>query len=452
MNRSLLSLVIIILFVSPISSAIKISNTGEESEKFLSEKITLNNSIFEIINQVNESLLKNYLKGLIEIGPRYTGSDNCKKAADYISDEFTKMDLDVKIEPWKYIRYKSENVVATLNGSDPNSDAVIVICAHYDTITYRGYKNFSVGANDDGSGIALMLAIANICSKYQFNHTIKFLAVSGEEIGCYGSYDYAKKAYQRNENIITAIAVDTIGYASTSLNGRYVQMLMPKRSDWLFNTAVNISNKYNDYFHISPVYGPHCCADDESFMKYGYDNCYIGNFAEYPYVHTPDDSFDKINFSYLVNATKFVFSLITYLADKPIYLQVRIIRPDEGSFYIFDKKLFNLPGFNTWRLHIRGLTFIIGSATVEINITSNEEILNVVYSIDNNLIPFNNKEPPYEMKIQGFYWRLTGRRTLGVYVTTVTGKTAYDEMDIFIVLPNLNLWKIFPQRERWFNN
>ena len=67
-------------------------------------------------------------------------------------------------------------------GKNISSEAIYVVSAHYDC------SEGSMGANDDGSGVAGMLAIADILSKYSFNHTIQFIAFSGEEVGTLGSF------------------------------------------------------------------------------------------------------------------------------------------------------------------------------------------------------------------------------------------------------------------------
>ena len=278
------------------------------------------------LSQINQSLIQYYLKGLVDIGPRYTGTDNCKKAADYIFNEFNKIGLDVKIEPWRYVRYKCQNVVATLNGSDVDSDAVIVLCAHYDTITYRKYSDYSVGANDDGSGIAAMLSIAKILSQYSLKHTIRFVADSGEEVGTYGTYDYVKNAYKNNENIITSIIIDTIGYAESESDGKYINMYTPYRTNWLIPISAEISEKYNDYLHIQTKPLPHVSCDTQPFLDFGYDTCHFGESGYSPYIHTPKDTMDNINFSYLVNASKFLLALTAELGNKTIDLQIRITR------------------------------------------------------------------------------------------------------------------------------
>jgi putative aminopeptidase FrvX len=446
MKIKIIGMLICALFILPTASAI--TNENEEKDRILTNfKI----DIIDMINQVNQSLIHYYIKGLVDIGSRYTGTDNCKKAAQYIFDEFKKIGLDVKIKPWGYVRYQCQNVVATLNGSDPDSDAVIVLCAHYDTITYKTYLKESVGANDDGSGIAALLAIANILSQYPPKHTIRFVADSGEEVGGYGTYDYTKNAYNRTENIIVSLIIDTIGYSDSVVDGKYINMFTPDRTKWLIPICENISETYRKYVPIQPKPLPHAPCDTQSFLDFGYDTCHIGQSSFPPvYIHSPKDTIDNINFSYLTNATKFVLAVTAELGNRPIDLQVRITRPHENSLYVLNHKLITKPGtFNIWRLGRRGLTYIFITATVEINITTNEEILFVAYSIDGDLIPFSNQTPPYEFKIKGFYKSILGKRTLGVHVVTRNGTTAYDEMDLFIAKLNWNLWKLWPQKERW---
>ena len=155
--------------------------------------------IIEMINQVDESLVFYYLDNLLRFAPRYTGTIECTLAGQYIYEEFEEMGLDVEFHEWKCGGYHSRDIVATLNGNDPTSDAVFIINAHYDTIPT------SPGANDDGSGVAAVLAAAKVMSQYSFNHTIRFIAHSGEEVGTYGSFTYAREAYYKGDNIVAVL-------------------------------------------------------------------------------------------------------------------------------------------------------------------------------------------------------------------------------------------------------
>jgi aminopeptidase YwaD len=149
--------------------------------------------IIEMIQQINESMLFSFHHGLMQFGPRYTGTASCNLASQYIYDSFQAMGLSVEFNNWKMKGFTSRNVVATLEGIDPNSTAQYILCGHYDTV------KAGPGADDDGSGAAAVLAIASVLSHYQFNNTIKFITFSGEEVGTYGSFSYARDASHRGD-------------------------------------------------------------------------------------------------------------------------------------------------------------------------------------------------------------------------------------------------------------
>jgi hypothetical protein len=386
--------------------------------------------VVDLINQVDELTAYDYLEPLLSLGPRPTGSKNCKDAAEYIYGEFQKLGLDTYIDQWRYPRYKCRNVIATLNGSDPSSDAIFLLCAHMDS------SENSPGANDDGSGIAALLTIANICSKYTFNHTIRFVATSGEEVGLYGSNDYAKKIYAKNENVVAVLNMDTFGN-TTDKGGDVVYLLKPDRSDWISTLIKEIAQTYYEHINLQVLPIGNRANDHQSFLSYGYDALQFVQLARgnYP-LHTPKDSIEKVNFTYLVKVIKLILATTTILADKPIELQVIFITPREGQHY-----LFNIPILKQFRINFggkntRGLTYIHGRTTARIKITTNEEINSISYTIDGHA-SFSGfiQESPYNwtIKISAKKLPSIGRHTLGVYVSTTNGKIAYDEMDIFVL-------------------
>ncbi len=111
-----------------------------------------------------------------------------------------------------------KNVVATLKGSNPEDDRILIISAHLDSRASNGNdgKSFAPGANDDGSGIAAILELVRIMSEHQFSATIKFMAVSGEEHGLYGSGHMAKLAKEEDWNIVAMLNNDMIGNSGSS--------------------------------------------------------------------------------------------------------------------------------------------------------------------------------------------------------------------------------------------
>lgn len=386
----------------------------------------LESNVIDLIEQVNESLVKYYHNKLMQFAPRYTGTLNCALAGQMIFDEFEKMGLQVEFHEWRYAGYHSNNVIATLPGSDSDSDAIFLMSAHYDTV------KVSPGADDDGSGVAAVLATAKILSQYSFNHTIQFIAFSGEEVGTYGSYFYAKKCYYQGDNIIAVINPDMVGYANSYDGGRIIRFFYPERSKWIADFASDISDKYIDTVDMIVEPLPNYIgADHQAFVYYGYDGVWISHRDGYPWGHSEEDSADKINWSYLVKATKFLLATMVELAIKPIHIQVIIKTPLEGYFYLFNKPLFELTFGRLWYLGLRGVTVIHGRAIASAEVKSNEDIERVIFCLDGDFMYWDS-EPPYEWKIQGRFSGLVGKHVLKVYAYTKSGKIATDEMDIFI--------------------
>jgi len=419
---------IIFVLIIPINSTAKLHLNNYESNE-VSLEYTPDIVVEELINMVYKDLLKKYLTELVEFGPRFTGTENCHKAAQFIFNEFEKLGLETYIDLWEYPDYKCQNVVATHKGTDLNSDAIFIICAHYDT------TEDSPDANDDGSGVASILSIANLCSQYLFNYTIRFIAFSGEEVGTCGSHSYAKKAYERGDNIIAVLNLETFGY--TSSGGKELFILKTDRTNWISEFSRDISEKYYDLFNLNIITNGNRPCDHQAFLEYGYDAVqYVQlNRNNYP-LHSPGDSLDKINFSYLTNVTKLILAITVELVLKPIELQIRITTPYEGYFYIMDNHLIQLPGYNIGYSGLRGMTYMIGKGKIRVDITTNLEIESVFFCVD-GVSEFLGecKEPPYEWKIQKTVWSrfpLKGKHTIGAYVWTKDGKVAYDEMDIFL--------------------
>jgi hypothetical protein len=114
------------------------------------------------------------------------------------------------------------NLVATLRGTQPESaDRVYVVSGHYDS-RCTDVLNFTCdapGADDDASGVATSLELARVMAKRQFDATIVFMAVAGEEQGLYGSTFFAQQAKAQGMDIEGMFTNDIVG-SSTSDKGR----------------------------------------------------------------------------------------------------------------------------------------------------------------------------------------------------------------------------------------
>ncbi len=168
-------------------------------------------NIIELLQQLNEPLILGYLENLTSFGPRVTGTEGCDQAAHYLYETFQDMGLAVRYHNYTDNTVSGSNIEATLYGSD--STNIFIICGHYDTVPA------GPGADDDGSGVAAVLAAAEIMRNYEFGHTVRFVAFSGEEQGLIGSRHYAEDAYNNNESIVAVLNADMIGFAPSGSDG-----------------------------------------------------------------------------------------------------------------------------------------------------------------------------------------------------------------------------------------
>ncbi len=114
------------------------------------------------------------------------------------------------------------NVVATLKGTQVEaSDRLYVVSGHYDSRASEILDATSVapGADDDASGTAAVMEMACVMARYQFDATLVFVAVAGEEQGLFGATHWAEQAKQKNLNVAGMFTNDIIG-SSHAEDGR----------------------------------------------------------------------------------------------------------------------------------------------------------------------------------------------------------------------------------------
>jgi hypothetical protein len=191
----------------------------------------------EMLSQVSQAQLYNYVGGLSGEWPisiegsnytlytRYTwASTPITKATRYTHDFFQSLGLMTDYDYYSISGYERRNVMVQQTGiSQPNR--IFLLTAHLDSYSNAPYSS-APGADDNASGSAAVMHIANILRNYQFDCTIRYVLFTGEEQGMYGSYAYAEDMYNQGQNIagvlnLDMIAFNTIGsYPSIELHTR----------------------------------------------------------------------------------------------------------------------------------------------------------------------------------------------------------------------------------------
>lgn len=151
---------------------------------------------------------------------RETGTDGIAQAAEYLKQRLE--DLGVKPYQGAYLdafeagKVTGYNVLGVLPGSDDKLKyEIVVIGAHYDHIgIIKPVANDSIanGANDNATGVATVLAIAETLKKIDFTRrTVVIAFFSAEEKGLLGSKHLAAKMKTENKNVVAMINYEMTG-------------------------------------------------------------------------------------------------------------------------------------------------------------------------------------------------------------------------------------------------
>ncbi|HET6980337.1 MAG TPA: M28 family metallopeptidase [Pyrinomonadaceae bacterium] len=192
-----------------------------------------NRTIANIVREIDARNIEATIRKLVSFGTRNTLSeqDDPKRgigaARDWLYAEFLKAAEAsggrMTVEKQSFEQAKAArvpqptiltNVVATLKGTQPQSaDRIYVVSGHYDSMcnSPTDAKCDAPGANDDASGTAAVLEMARVMAKYEFDATIVFMAVPGEEQGLLGSTHFAEQAKQKNWNVDAMFTNDIVG-------------------------------------------------------------------------------------------------------------------------------------------------------------------------------------------------------------------------------------------------
>ena len=289
------------------------STLGSPSSHYITTRqtsvvIRISPDLPQMFVQVKETRLRSYVQIIQKFGPHPTGSQAIDALGGYLFSEFTAMNISVKYDPWNEKQKSGKNIVATLPGIHSASTTVL-ICAHYDSLA------ISPGAEDDGSGVAAVLMIADIMRHYSFNTTVKFVLFSGEEQGLLGSRSYAKNASATNDNIISVLALDKIGYAVTSEEGNSLRHHANPASAWMVNISRSVACRYPNEIGLYVLRLPEDPESDHfSFVEQGYAGSDFVRNATNPFYHTSEDIADHMNFSYLTKVCKLALGTIASMA------------------------------------------------------------------------------------------------------------------------------------------
>ncbi len=290
---------------------------------------------------LRNQLLKDVTKLAGEIGDRNVSTEyeNLCKAADFIEESLVEADYKVLRQVYETSLYSLKgrecyNLEVEITGSE-KSDEIVVIGAHYDSV------EGTPGANDNASGVAAILALAREFAGKKTVRTLRFVAFTNEEPPYFlsddmGSFVYAVRCRERNENIVAMLSLETIGYYTDDkgsqsyplglmgfvypTTGNFISFVGNIKSRTLLRDVVGLFRQYAK-FPSEAAFLPEYIAgvawsDQWSFWRNGYQGVMVTDTApfRYPYYHTHEDTPEKIDYdrlAYLVSILEKVVARLT---------------------------------------------------------------------------------------------------------------------------------------------
>jgi hypothetical protein len=206
------------------------------SQAFGQQVVIRNPEIQQLVQQVNADSLKKYTEKLASFHSRHTLNTDAKNgmiaAQNYVKTKFTEFatkskgrmtaNIEEFVVPGDGRRIVADakvgNVIARLPGTNPNDPRIIVVSGHLDSRNkdVMDAAGAAPGANDDGSGVALVIELARILSGTEFPATLLFVAFTGEEQGLKGATYLADKAKAESWKIEAVLNNDIVGNSSSS--------------------------------------------------------------------------------------------------------------------------------------------------------------------------------------------------------------------------------------------
>lgn len=213
-----------------------------------------------------------------------------------------ELHLDAEMLPTR----DAHNIVAWLPGTDPKCDTYYTFIAHYDHLGYMGAESMFPGANDNGSGSAMLVTLAKYFSKHRPRHGVQFILLDAEEENLLGAFFYCENPRKPLDKIEYLIDLDMVADDGDHLS---VQITPGGEAGLERFRAINADGKYPPFdFVMEPMNDD---SDHFAFGEKGVPGIYFeteGSMLQYyhtprdNYAHASDANFDRL----FALVTKFV--------------------------------------------------------------------------------------------------------------------------------------------------
>ncbi|WP_369076439.1 M28 family peptidase [Coleofasciculus sp. LEGE 07081] len=268
---------------------------------------------------LREALQQDVEKLAGEIGRRnYLYYDGLITATNFLEGSLKQAGYEVQRQGYEIDNQTYYNLEVEIPGAE-FPEEIVVVGGHYDS----AYTSFA--ANDNGTGSAATLELARLFAGKKPAKTLRFVEFVNEEPPFFqtdkmGSFVYAKRCRDRNENVVAMLSLETMGYYSDEIGSQQypfpLDLIYPLQGNFIGfvgNTAFQLLvRKSIDSFRRHAQFPSEGAAlpgmiqgvgwsDHWAFWQQGYPAVMVTDTApfRYPYYHTEEDTPDKIDYERL---------------------------------------------------------------------------------------------------------------------------------------------------------
>lgn len=257
------------------------------------------------------------------------------QAGHYFTREYIRQELanfgEVETYASEWQGKIHENLILNLGPREDRTAAPILIGAHYDTVPG------SPGADDNATGVAVLLELARYFSQTAAKYPIRLVAFDLEEYGWGGSLPYAASLKESGEKLRLMLSLESLGYCSDAPNSqtypaKFLESIYPAQGNFI--ALIGNLKTTGDMLYMSrrmketvpcewlpvPLKGkilPDTRRSDHApFWDLGYRAMMVTDTANLrnPNYHTAQDTIATINLEFLANVCQGLVQAIKTLS------------------------------------------------------------------------------------------------------------------------------------------
>ena len=269
------------------------------------------------------------------VGERHpaTAPQRLRETESYLVDQFASLGLAVTTHPFDALGGIYRNVVATLPAAQEFLAAPFLIGGHFDTVVG------SPGADDNASGLAVLLEVARRLAGRPLDRPVQFVAFNLEEEDLLGSLAYAAHLRATGQDLHGAIVFECVGFARQDEGSQRRPSGVPIPVPSVGNFLAVIGNEHSRSLVESFIAAASCAvpamplvplivpghgeglpdtrrSDHAAFWEYDYPALMLTDTANFrnPHYHQPSDTIETLDFDFMAKVTDAVTAAVCELA------------------------------------------------------------------------------------------------------------------------------------------